>query len=402
MTSFLIKALLASFLFLPATLQAAQNEKPLDFELVQTAPAETTLSEPGVRSAAEVWPEMIDKAGKYIDVEQFYVTAKDGENIDWTFNALKRAGERGVHIRVLIEKKFEKNSADSLPRLTAIPNLELRVLEFGKVKEDGIIHAKFIVVDGREAYIGSQNLDWRSLKHIHELGLRVSEPAVVAGAAAIFDHDWNAQALIAAGKEVPPTRSAAPAVSIDGRATLVASPWAFSPEGVGDSERSLPALIASAKEDLAIQVLNYAPLTRKGRFYPVLDNALREAATRGVKVRLLVSHWNLGKPGVDHLKSLSLVPNIEVRVITVPEAKEGFIPFARTAHSKYMVVDGKTLWLGTSNWEGGYLDNSRNLEVVLREASVAAQAASIHKRLWESPYTAPLDVAKDYPAPKKG
>ncbi len=400
MASFLINAFLWAFLVLPAG--AAASDKPLDFELVQTAPVETTLAEPGLRSAAEVWPEMFDRAGKYIDIEQFYVTAKDGESLDWTLSALKRAGERGVRIRVLIEKKFEKNSAESLPRLTAIPNLELRVLEFAKVKEDGIIHAKFLVVDGREAYVGSQNLDWRSLKHIHELGLRVSEPAVVAGAAAIFDADWKAQELVAAGKAVPALRSTVPAVAIDGRSALVASPWAFTPEGVGDSERSLAALIGSAKEDLAIQLLNYAPLTRKGRYYPILDVALREAATRGVKIKLLVSHWNLGKPAVDHLKSLSLVPNIEVRVITVPEAKEGFIPFARTAHSKYMVVDAKTLWLGTSNWEGGYLDNSRNLEIVLREPGVAAQAASVHRRLWESTYTLSLDVTKDYPAPKKG
>ena len=41
--------------------------------------------------------------------------------------------------------------AGSLPALKAIPNLELRILEFSKLKDDGIIHAKFIVVDGREA-----------------------------------------------------------------------------------------------------------------------------------------------------------------------------------------------------------------------------------------------------------
>ncbi|TBR24047.1 phospholipase [bacterium] len=375
---------------------------PPDFELVQTAPAETDLADPALRSAADVWAELFDRAGQYIDIEQFYVTLKDGEPTDRVVAALKRAGERGVRIRFLIEKKFEKNSAESLPALKAIPNLELRILEFSKVKDDGIIHAKFIVVDGREAYVGSQNFDWRALKHIHEMGLRTTEPSVAAGADAVFEHDWKAAGLLAEGKPVPALRTEPVAASTSARAVLVASPWAFDPDGVGDSQGELVRLIGTAESDLEIQLLNYAPLTRKKRFYPPLDNALREAAARGVRVRLLVSHWNTDKPGVDWLKSLDLVPGVEVRVITVPAAKEGFIPFARTAHSKYMVVDGKTLWLGTSNWEGGYLDNSRNLELVVREPALAAQARAVHQRLWGSAYTAPLDAAKDYPAVKKG
>jgi phosphatidylserine/phosphatidylglycerophosphate/cardiolipin synthase-like enzyme len=375
---------------------------PPDFELVQTAPVETALSEPGLREAADVWVELFDRAGKYVDIEQFYVTAKDGEPTDRVLAALRRAGERGVRIRFLIEKKFEKNSEGSLPALKAIPNLELRILEFSKVKDDGIIHAKFIVVDGREAYVGSQNFDWRALKHIHELGLRTTAPSVVAGAAAVFEHDWKAAGLLAEGKPVPALRTEPVLASTSSRAVLVASPWAFNPDGVGDSEAELPRLIATAEGELEIQLLDYAPLTRKKRFYPPIDNALREAAARGVKVRLLVSHWNTAKPYVDWLKSLDLVPGVEVRVITVPEAKEGFIPFARVAHSKYMVVDGKTLWLGTSNWTGGYLDNSRNLELVVREPALAAQARAVHARLWASPLTLPLDPLKDYPPVKKG
>lgn len=383
------------------SVRAAQGLPP-DFELVQTAPVETDLADPALRSAADVWVELFDRAGSYIDIEQFYVTTKAGEPTDRVLASLRRAGERGVRIRFLIEKKFEKNSAESLPALKAIPNLELRILDFSKLKDDGIIHAKFIVVDGREAFVGSQNFDWRALKHIHELGLRTTEPSAAAGAAAIFENDWAAAGLLAEGKAVPPLRTEPVAASTSARAVLVASPWAFNPDGVGDSERELPRLIASAETELEIQLLDYAPLTRKKRFYPPIDNALREAAARGVAVRLLVSHWNTAKPYVDWLKSLDLVPGVEVRVITVPEAKEGFIPFARVAHSKYMVVDGKTLWLGTSNWTGGYLDNSRNLELVVREAALAAQARAVHKRLWGSAYTAPLDVLKDYPSFKKG
>lgn len=381
---------------------AAGPALPLDLELVQTAPVETTLSEPSLREAGPVWAEMFDRAGKYIDIEEFYVTDKAGEPLEPVIAALRRAGERGVKVRFLIEKKFERNSAASLPLLTAIPNLELRVLEFSKVKDDGIIHAKFFVVDGREAFVGSQNFDWRALKHIRELGLRVAEPSVVARMAAVFEHDWKAQALIAEGKPVPPLRAAPAAADPEARVVLLGSPWAFDPDGVADSETELARLIGAAEKELAVELLDYAPLTRKGRFYPPIDNALRAAAARGVKVKLLVSHWNTAKPGVEWLKSLALVPGVEVRVLTVPEAAQGFIPFARVNHAKFMVVDGKTLWLGTSNWSGGYLDNSRNLELVVREPALAAQAAAVHARAWDSAYAAPVDATKDYPAPRKG
>ncbi len=377
------------------------------FELVCTLPVDTTLDPKDLRQAHEVWPEMFAGARKSIDIEQFYITPKDGEPLDAALAELAKAGERGVKIRFLLEKKFEKNSLEGIERLKKIPNLELRMLEWGRMAGEGIIHAKFMVVDGKEAYVGSQNFDWRSLKHIHEMGLKVTEPQVAKDIAAVFDADWAAQAKIAAGAKVPVLNKTRPAAPAGKRAYLVASPYAFNPPGVGDSESELSRLLGTAQKEAAVQVLDYAPLTYAGpggkrRFYAPIDNAIRDAAVRGVKVKLLVSHWNTDKPAIEHLKGLSLVPNVEIRIATIPEAKEGFVPFARVNHSKFMVIDGKTLWLGTSNWTGGYLDNSRNLEIVVNDEALAARALAVHSQLWDSQYSAPIDVAKDYPKPRKG
>jgi phosphatidylserine/phosphatidylglycerophosphate/cardiolipin synthase-like enzyme len=128
----------------------------------------------------------------------------------------------------------------------------------------------------------------------------------------------------------------------------------------------------------------------------VLDNALRAAAVRGVKVRLLVSDWVLGGRGLPHLKALTLIPNLEVKIASIPEAKEGHIPFSRTIHSKYLVVDETQLALGTSNWEEGYFTESRNIELVFRDSSLAGQAAQIFDRLWTSRYVFVLDPTKVY------
>ncbi len=368
------------------------------FELVYSYPAETSLEEPDLRKAQDVWPEMFDAARKSIDIEQFYVTPSTGEPLEQSLQALERAGKRGVKIRVILEKKFERNSTDGIARLKSIPGLDLRVLEWSKVNGDGIIHAKFLIVDSSQAYVGSQNFDWRSLKHIHELGLRVSDGGVAANVQKVFDHDW-----LYTGDGEKPADAKSPDADRAARAYLVASPWRKNPAGVGDSESELVRLIGEAKTELDIQLLDYNPTTygRPKRYYAPIDTALRDAAVRGVRIKLLVSHWNTEEPAISHLKSLSLVPGIEVRIITVPEAKQGRIPFARTAHSKYMVADGKISWIGTSNWAGGYLDQSRNLEIVVKDEVLAARAAKLHAHLWDSAYTAPIEVLKAYSKPRR-
>ncbi|MBI5242223.1 MAG: phospholipase [Elusimicrobia bacterium] len=372
------------------------------FELVYTAPVETTLQQ-DLRLPAEVWAEMFSSAQTSIDIAEFYVTNKAGEPLEPVMAELRKAGERGVKIRFLAERKMAQNSLEGFELLRAIKNLELRVLAFSDVKPDGIIHAKYFVVDRKAAYVGSQNFDWRSLKHIHELGLKITEEEIVKNLEAVFETDWRAYEKVSSGRPVPRLNKTKPKAPSGKKAYLVASPWAFNPPGVGDSESELVRLIGTAQKEIAVQLLDYAPLSfRDHRFYPPIDNAMRNAAVRGVSIKLLVSHWNTDLPALDHLKSLALIPYVQIKVATLPEAKEGFIPFARVVHSKYMVIDGKTLWLGTSNWSGGYLDNSRNVELVIQDEPLAAKVLAVHSQLWDSPYSEKLDVAKEYPKPRRG
>ncbi len=390
--------LVALSLFLTAPVRAAFSVP--GFELVYSYPIETTLDEPDLRQASDAWPAMFDSATKTIDIEQFYITPSPGEPLERSLQALERAAKRGVKIRVILEQKFEKNSLEGIARLKSIPGLDLRILDWSKINGDGIIHAKFFIIDSTQAYVGSHNFDWRALKHIHELGLRITDSGVVMNVQRVFDHDW---ALTDDPGSLKLDEQRAPAFDRAGRAYLVASPWRRNPNGVGDSESELTQLIGEAKTELLIQLLNYNPTTyaRPKRFYAPIDNALRDAAVRGVRIKLLVSHWNTDEYSVAHLKSLSLIPGIEIRIITIPEAKQGPIPFARTAHSKYMVADGKVSWLGTSNWGGGYFDNSRNLEIVVKDEVLSVRAAKIHAHLWSSPYAEPVQVQKSYPKPRK-
>ncbi|MBV7536421.1 phospholipase [Duganella sp. sic0402] len=377
------------------------------YELVQTAPVETPLHSDDLRSAAQVWTELFDNAKSEIVIGQFYAVIKPGSVFDKVVEHLETAGKRGVKIRFLLDQKgVGLSEKPTIERLKAIPNLEFRVLDFNKLTGNGIIHAKYLVVDGATAFIGSQNFDWRSFEHIHETGLRITDPKVVSQVLAIFNQDWRAQALTSAGQVAPALNVKTVAADIHQNAFLLSSPNQYNPAGVGDSESGLPALLAEAKSEVRIQLLDYAPLSYgpKGTrpYYAVIDNAVRSAANRGVKVKLMVSNWNLEQPAQVYLKSLAILPNVEIRVVTLPVASAGFIPFARVIHSKTMVIDNQVAWVGTSNWSGGYFDLSRNLEVVMRNEKMAQRLAALQEQTWNSQYAQPLDINKQYPKPSKG
>lgn len=375
------------------------------YELVYTAPVETALQADDLRNTAQVWQQMFDAAKTRIDLGQFYVANQQGSLLDGVLQHLKAAGERGVKIRFLMEEKgIRISTPETLEQLKAIPNLELRIIPYQRLS-GGILHAKYLLVDGEQAFVGSQNFDWRALAHIHETGLRISDAGVVGQIQAIFEQDWQAQALLAADKPVPPLFYQPSPETLQGN-YLVASPRAYNPAGVIDSQVELPRLLATAKKRVRVQVMDYAPLSygpeHSRPYYAVIDNALRSAAARGVQVELMVANWNTKKPDIAWLKSLAVVPNVQIKIVTIPPASSGFIPFARVIHSKIMTIDGETAWIGTSNWTGGYLDNSRNLELVLHNPAMSQRVDKLYSQLWDSVYAEPIKLEYDYPAFKPG
>ena len=403
--SVLVPALLASTAIVSAPARAEFSIP--GFELVQTSPAETVLRNPDLRDPVTVWSEMFDNAKKDIVIGQFYAVTKPGSAFEKVVERLAAAGQRGVKIRFLIDQKgVGLSEPATLERLKAIPNLELRILDFSKLTGNGIIHAKYLVVDGKEAFIGSQNFDWRAFEHIHETGLRITDAKIVGEVLAVFNQDWRAQGLLAKSGKVPEVNKKVVAADYRQDAYLLASPNKYNTRGIGDSESGLPALLADAKTEVRVQLLDYAPVSYGPNgtrpYYAVIDNAVRAAANRGVKVKLMVSNWNLEMPAQAYLKSLAVLPNVEIRVVTLPMSSSGFIPFARVIHSKTMVIDNQVAWVGTSNWAGGYMDLSRNFEVVMRNEKMAERLAATQEQIWTSPYAQPLNINKQYPKPVKG
>ena len=73
--------------------------------------------------------------------------------------------------------------------------------------------------------------------------------------------------------------------------------------------------------------------------WDTLQEALLQAAARGVHIQLLISNWNTQLPEIGDLKVLMRHPNVAVRIASIPEVTGRFIPYARVIHSKYVVAD---------------------------------------------------------------
>jgi len=376
---------------LAASPSPASPLAPSIFELVETYPIETILDHPDLRDATGIWLDMIGRAQTSIDLAQFYASNHQPSALEPVIEALEAAVARGVRVRFLAEQSFVKTYPDTLERLAkagaSVRHLDLRAVPGG----GGILHAKYFVVDDREAFFGSQNFDWRALEHNYELGARVHDPAVVGGLATIFAADWAR-----AGGEPLPYRSAPPP---HGPITLVASPPDLLPPGVAWDLPRIVQLLDGASRTITVELLTYRA-DADGSPWDELEAPLLRAAQRGVQVRLLLADWSKRPRVIAGLQKLARIPNITIRLSTIPPWSGGFLPFARVSHAKALVVDGKRGWLGTSNWEKEYFTKSRNVGVIIDDPAIAAQLATFFLTLWQSPYTALVDPDATYTPPR--
>lgn len=386
-----------------------------DFQIVESVPVGTVYGEPGVPHTQAAWLEMIRGAGKSIDIAAFYIADKPGGPLSPVLDALAARARAGVKVRILVDQTFLKESTAAIDRLRAVPGIEIRVLPVDKLT-GGVLHAKYMVVDDAMVFIGSQNWDWRALDQIHEIGARMRNARFARTVDAVFDFDWR----IAADPDLPkaakralqapafaPVTSQDPVVLDAGSGDPVIAFPAFSPPTLMPhwGTREQPALvhmIETSQHTLDIQVMTLSAIRHYGPkgWWPALDTALRDAAARGVSVRIIVADWALREPMQAYLKSLAVMPGISVKFSRLPQAPQGFIPYARVEHAKYAVADGRSVYIGTGNWEWSYFNDTVDASVFVHGRVPAKTLDAIFERDWNGPYVTALQAGRTYSPPR--
>jgi phospholipase D3/4 len=368
---------------------------------------------------SEALINLIDSATQTIDLCAMYITLWEGANYTKSgglegravFDSLMRALRRGVRLRIIQTfPMFYPDNPDT--KFLKEAGATMGFINWPALGSgSGVLHNKFLIVDSLSLYMGSANFDWRSFTQVKELGMVIQNCINTAiDLQKVFDLYWQ----LKDDSHLPPTFPP----SFDTRFTIVspmqlhlngqpmklffaASPKAFNPRNRTNDIDALVDCINDAKSYVEASVMDYAPITLFRRndpfFWPELDNALRSAAFRGVKVKLLFSLWNSTDPAIiPYMVSLNALPNIEVRLMKIPDQKDApVVPFTRVNHSKYLITESQ-IYVTTSNWTPDYFLFTGGVSVtILGNGNGQQIVKDIWDRDWNSEYSHPVSKFSD-------
>ncbi len=102
--------------------------------------------------------------------------------------AIATAAQNGVDVRVILPTSDSSSSDSNSDGIATIKQGGVHVREDHKL----YMHAKIIVVDGKKAFVGSENISTQSLDSNRELGILLSDQQVLQTLQQTFEQDWSA------------------------------------------------------------------------------------------------------------------------------------------------------------------------------------------------------------------
>jgi cardiolipin synthase A/B len=101
--------------------------------------------------------------------------------------AIANAAQRGVQVAVILPAAQSASGDSNSQGIAAIKQGGVQVREDPQL----YMHAKIIIVDGRTAFVGSENISTQSLDQNRELGIIISDSSVLNKLQTTFQSDWS-------------------------------------------------------------------------------------------------------------------------------------------------------------------------------------------------------------------
>ncbi|RZF40999.1 hypothetical protein LSTR_LSTR006302 [Laodelphax striatellus] len=336
-------------------------------------------------STFSVWSSMLEEATSTIEIASSYWTLRDSDVVPQSvgmrrehkfpgsdegekiFKGLLEAGtDRKLTIKIAQDLPAARHPNYDTEYLASVGVAQVRSLNFRKLVGAGILHTKLWIVDRKSAYVGSANLDWRSLTQVKEMGIYIKNcSCLVNDIGKIFDVYWmlglpNAVVPSQWPDNVTTTFNKATPLPMSINSSNISiyastSPPKFCPNGRTSDISAVLDVISKARKFIFIAVMDYFPLTiysQHPKYWGVIDDALKTAAIEnGAEVRLLISWWDHSRESAKYfLRSLVALTgaypglNISAKLFVVPStAEQSQIPYARVNHNKYMVTKNQHL-----------------------------------------------------------
>jgi cardiolipin synthase len=343
--------------------------------------------------------------------EELVIALYDLKSTDLTAAIAERAGA-GVRVRMLLEGQPVGASADDLARRDGLiaalveEGVEVGVtaphLKSQHNRPYRYHHEKCCVIDGRTVVVTTENWgpsSFPSSGHASGFASRgwgavVESPEMATRLTEVIDHDlrvctvkWESRGTTPTTlQKVPPSPAAGPSLFPCSSSLLVG------PESWGSDLATLTDLIGIATKTIQLELASLE--IEWGEQVSPLVDAVLDAATRGVRVRLLLDPGFDGE-GEATVRELSLLC-AQRGIVQVTAAVADGIPGVARVHAKGAIIDGRVAILGSLNWAWSSATRNREVVLVLEGAEAVADlrrtftadwAASTSKTLPRVPLT---------------
>lgn len=402
---------------------------------------------PAGREALAARIALADLAERSLDL-QYYIWHEDASGV-LLAEALWRAAERGVRVRLLLDDWGERPSDQWLARLDCHPAIEVRL--FNRVSASGPrmlgmlfefrratrrMHNKALVADNQAAIVGGRNIgneyfEYEPVFEFGDLDVLAAGP-VVAGASEGFDAYWNSGSVAPLGgppdcpepfdaeldaPEVKTLRESLRGYRLSEGIAADAWPWRHAhmlalhdpPEKSDPSDQAampgyLGAQLADAMGQAGREVIIVSPyfvprdagvtqlldLRRRGVRVVIVTNSL--AATDVVAVH----------SGYARYRKALLEGGVEIHEVRAEPVRPGEIEPERrigasrsSLHAKLLLVDRRVAFVGSMNVDPRSIAlNTENGMVIESEELAGAIARGLEEALPGSAFRLELDDGK--------
>ncbi len=135
----------------------------------------------------------------------------------------------------------------------------------------------------------------------------------------------------------------------------------FSP---GGGEKIIP-LIDSAEKSIDLEMYVFTS-------YDIVD-ALERARNRGVEIRIIIERDTMGT------RNQEIYNDLAARGFNIRYASDAY----QLTHSKFMIIDGHTVFVGSHNFSNSALQKNREASVIIRDSQTAQEFMDVFNQDWQ-------------------
>jgi cardiolipin synthase len=315
------------------------------------------------QNGVEIFPALLDAIAAARDSVHFSTFVYEAGEIPTKFAAaFSAASQRGVTVRVILDRSGSKKTPNELIELMRQAGCEVRWFRgihwFDWARYNHRNHRKLLVVDGKIAFTGGVGIadewdgDGDSPTHWRDSHVRILGPAVAAVQSAFVDN-WNE-----ATGELPVGENHFPELSPAGDVPVCAV-QSNPVNATSSAQRSMAVLIAGSTRRLWITNAYFVPS-------PPFVQALCAAKSRGVDVKILLPGPYHNQPAVRRASRRTWGSLLE-------GGAELYEYQPTMIHCKIVIVDSSVTSIGSINFDPRSFALNAEFGVVALDRGLAKQ-----------------------------